>query len=459
MPLNGSSCASRNSLHFFSQFQPVTFKVEDVLYQLPRFFVPQSERLEASYPCLKQPYEGETVDVKLRNCSKGLFEAFLTVVLEPVAHLFPTGHPATNSLTLDVLLDAFAVANGCGFHEMAQNLESRVNDKLTTPVEKIAFGTKYRILSWFREGLERLVESEDDIAIADAKTMGFILSIRIYHARARYARELGQQSVTITGDRDGSASVVYKVVEEMFIDGGDPWANGYATISPASPSILGGNFNTTRQLESESKQTRSQPARAIKSSSQTPSSMISLGNVSFESDARGESGLDFEEPDVVEMENLTASSSVSSSFKDLGQVEVESMYTKEDLDNATMNSHLNGPSPFHIATPVLNPPILRELIGAILRHTPRSTQNIFSTVPKACNAKKPGQSPPRYDQGSDVLRTSVHRSFGGSGRRTADLLGKCPGKCGKTLQKEREILWIVKKVFEMLSQEGENTTR
>ncbi|KAK1222034.1 hypothetical protein PQX77_015133 [Marasmius sp. AFHP31] len=380
MPLGGSSCASRYNPRFFSQFQPVIFEVEDELYQVPRIFLPHSGTLETLYPWLKQDFDAEIANVKLKDCSKFLFEAFLMVVFEPVAHLFPTDHPANNTLTLDNLLDAFAVANGCGFHEMARNLENRVSDKLTTPVEKIVYGQKHRILSWFREGLEKLVESEDDITIAGAKAMGFVLSIRIYHARAKYARELSQQPASTTGDRDGPASIVHKVVKEMFIDAGDPWADEYATTSPAFPSILGGDFNTTIQLEREPTQTRSQPADAIELSSQTPRSMISLKDML--SDARGESGLDFEELDIVAMENSTTNSSESSSFKDLGQVDVESMYTKEDLDNATMNDHLDGPSSFQIATPALNSSILRELIEAILHHTSRSTKNILSTVPK-----------------------------------------------------------------------------
>ncbi|KAJ8076362.1 hypothetical protein PM082_000783 [Marasmius tenuissimus] len=354
-----SPCASRHNPHFFGQFQPVVFEVEDELYQLPRIFLPHSDTLETSYPWLKQGFNAEVANVKLKNCSKILFEAFLTVVLEPVAHLFPTDHPATNPLTLDVLLDAFAVTSGCGFHEMARNLENRVSDKLTTPVEKIVFGTKYRILSWFREGLEELVASQEDITIEDAKTMGLVLALRIYHARARCAKELSQRPVSSTGNRD-LASTVCKVVGEMFIDGGNPWADVSSDISSASPIIFEGDSRTTARSESEHTRADS-PVDAIDLDDlQTATSVISLDDISS---------------------SASETNPVSVLSEDSFEIDIPT--TPVALLRAPTRQAYN----FNVLpTDPINP--LRELAGAVLHISPRSTPGILSSVPKVCSNRQ-----------------------------------------------------------------------
>ncbi|KAK1222033.1 hypothetical protein PQX77_015132 [Marasmius sp. AFHP31] len=205
--------------NFFAYSQPIVFEVEDELYQLPQFLLPQSEKMLTLYPELKNADEG--VKIVVSDCPKTFFEAFLTVLLHPISDAFPLDHPCTRPLELDVLIEALSVANKWGMEEMVSSIMEQCRDKFESPIDKLVVGTRLQILPWFRAGLEELVRTDNDIYIEEANAIGTALTLRIYHARARCSRELWS-----SGAGDPNTALVPKVVEEMFAEIWDDWENG-----------------------------------------------------------------------------------------------------------------------------------------------------------------------------------------------------------------------------------------
>uniref|UniRef100_A0A0W0FWK6 Uncharacterized protein n=1 Tax=Moniliophthora roreri TaxID=221103 RepID=A0A0W0FWK6_MONRR len=83
---------------------------------------------------------------------------------------------------------------------------------MSSPVQKVAVGHRYAVLPWYRSGLEELVTSDDDITLEDAGEIGFPLALRLYHARARYARSMRDRRDEEHG------TVASGIVESMFAE-------------------------------------------------------------------------------------------------------------------------------------------------------------------------------------------------------------------------------------------------
>ncbi|KAF9264114.1 hypothetical protein L218DRAFT_1076677 [Marasmius fiardii PR-910] len=169
--------------HFF--LTSVTFKVGNELFQIPRFLFPKSEIFTSRYP--KFLYEGNN-RVELNDCTSAQFEAFLTVIFQPLQCIFPSSHPIHLPLHLDLILSALELATKWGFQDTRDELKGKASCLIPTAFQKIALGRKYRMPSWFREGLEELVASDADISLDDAEVIGMGFALRVYHARSRYAR-------------------------------------------------------------------------------------------------------------------------------------------------------------------------------------------------------------------------------------------------------------------------------
>ncbi|EEB95303.1 hypothetical protein MPER_05743 [Moniliophthora perniciosa FA553] len=186
----------------------VVFQVEDELFQIPDTVFPASEIFREMYPVILEGKE----PVILRDCTKMQFEAFLTVILQPHSHMFNSKHPCNYSLLLETLLPAFELAKKWGFHQLAEDIGDQAGPLMSSPVQRIAVGHRYNVLPWYRSGLEDLVASDDDITLEDADDIGFPLALRLYHARARYARNIRDRTL------DDKGVVASEIVGDMFVE-------------------------------------------------------------------------------------------------------------------------------------------------------------------------------------------------------------------------------------------------
>ncbi|KAI3604670.1 hypothetical protein WG66_008388 [Moniliophthora roreri] len=204
--MNHRGTLSPNEYFFL---RPVVFQVEDELFQLPEILFPISDTFKVLYPAIGTE-SGKTSVLRLSDCTKRAFEAFLTVILRPYNTMFPGNgtHPCSKPLQLEVLVPALELAMRWGFHELARELADQAQRLIQTARDKVVLGRRWGVHSWFRAGLEELVMSEDDISMEDAEMMGFPFALRVYHARSRYAREIRNRE-----DLDG---VVANVVEAVF---------------------------------------------------------------------------------------------------------------------------------------------------------------------------------------------------------------------------------------------------
>ncbi|KAI3617956.1 hypothetical protein WG66_012572, partial [Moniliophthora roreri] len=192
--------------YFF--LQPVIFQVDNELFQIPDTLFPASETFKKLYPAI---LEGNT-PVVLRDCTKRQFEAFLIIVLQPHSHMFNGKHPCNYPPLLEFLLPAFELAKKWGFHQLALDIGHQAGLLMSSPVQKVAVGHRYAVLPWYRSGLEELVTSDDDITLEDAGEIGFPLALRLYHARARYARSMRDRRDEEHG------TVASGIVESMFAE-------------------------------------------------------------------------------------------------------------------------------------------------------------------------------------------------------------------------------------------------
>ncbi|ESK92113.1 hypothetical protein Moror_10285 [Moniliophthora roreri MCA 2997] len=203
-PVSTTGCTPNQ--YFF--LQPVIFQVDDELFQIPDTLFPASETFKKLYPAI---LEGNT-PVVLRDCTKRQFEAFLIIVLQPHSHMFNGKHPCNYPPLLEFLLPAFELAKKWGFHQLALDIGHQAGLLMSSPVQKVAVGHRYAVLPWYRSGLEELVTSDDDITLEDAGEIGFPLALRLYHARAKYARGMRDRRYEDHG------TVASEIVESMFAE-------------------------------------------------------------------------------------------------------------------------------------------------------------------------------------------------------------------------------------------------
>ncbi|ESK92112.1 hypothetical protein Moror_10284 [Moniliophthora roreri MCA 2997] len=194
--------------HFF--LQPVVFQVDDELFQIPDTVFPASEKFQELHPAI---LEGNG-PVVLGDCTKEQFGAFLTVILQPYSRMFPETHPCNLPNSLETLIPALDLATNWGFRQLAEDISAQAGQFIQSAVQKVALGRKYTLPSWYRPGLEELVQSEEDITLEEAEEIGLAFTIRIYHARTRYAREMRD----IAGDSRTEASITAEIIEHRFAD-------------------------------------------------------------------------------------------------------------------------------------------------------------------------------------------------------------------------------------------------
>ncbi|KAK7053166.1 hypothetical protein VNI00_003785 [Paramarasmius palmivorus] len=196
----------RPNQHFF--LQSVTFQVEDELFQIPDAVFPASETFQTVYPTVLD----ENTPVLLEGCTKAQFEAFLTVILQPCSHLFSAKHPCNHPLSLEVLLPALELATKWEFHDLSHDIAYQAGRLITSPVQMIVLGRQYTVLSWYHPGLKKLVASDDDITLEEAETIGFPFALRVYHARARYARTMRDRLP------EEDVAIMDEITKNMFAD-------------------------------------------------------------------------------------------------------------------------------------------------------------------------------------------------------------------------------------------------
>ncbi|KAL0581923.1 hypothetical protein V5O48_000153 [Marasmius crinis-equi] len=337
---------------FFSYSQPIVFEsdvandaqVEDELFRLPRVFLPHSERLVDLYPALGDESVTDAITVRMDGCRKVQFESFLTVILEPIRHLFPANHPASaESLDFGVLMDAFDIAKQWGFDDMTQSLQHRASNKFTNPVERITFGNKYHVTSWFRCGLEELVASDEDITIEDARAIGLVLALRVYHARSRFSKE----RLRSAADNEDPAAVISEVVEEMFMNVGHCWSEEPDTATAPSSDVPVANAGLQRESSLTSE------AESGMDDSRTVGSVISLDDLSS-----------LVEEEVIEDAHGIGAASAVPLDPALAGRSSEFLYRWAARVDAEV----------------------QQLAEAIVCSTPRSTAGILAGVPKVCHS-------------------------------------------------------------------------
>ncbi|KAK7053203.1 hypothetical protein VNI00_003822 [Paramarasmius palmivorus] len=160
--------------------------------------------------------------------------------------MFSDIHPAT-PLSLDTLIPALDLATKWGFRQVAADICAQAGQFIASPVEKVALGSKYGVSSWYRPGLEDMVRTDEDITLDDAGKIGLAFTIRVYHARARYAREM--RVIDLDEDERSEGSIVTEIIELLFAD----------ELATYSPSVAGldvqpedlGKSEGTRVVERE----------------------------------------------------------------------------------------------------------------------------------------------------------------------------------------------------------------
>ncbi|KAK1226074.1 hypothetical protein PQX77_010939 [Marasmius sp. AFHP31] len=203
-----------SAFHNKNFFLPsATFRVGNQLFQLPKFVFPTSETFDKRYRVSDHP----TV---LSDCTPEQFEAFLTVLLQPLASIFPNSslfpydHPSHQPLKVETILSALDLATKWGFEETREELRDKAKYLINSASQKITLGKRYGLLAWFREGLEELVRSDEDIGLEDAEAIGMAFALRVYHARSRYARlrlaAVGEESAALD-DRDSLNNAIEQV--------------------------------------------------------------------------------------------------------------------------------------------------------------------------------------------------------------------------------------------------------
>ncbi|KAL0581922.1 hypothetical protein V5O48_000152 [Marasmius crinis-equi] len=183
--------------------------------------------------------------------------------------LFPPDHPASRAPDLEALLGALVVANEWGVEEIASDIVEQAADKFTSPFDKLVMGKRHDVLPWFRSGLEELVTSDEEISIEDANEIGLIVTIRIYHARARCTRRFR------TSGKEGAipVSLVLEVVEEMLRDMAVDGSLWKADLTDAGGEGPGGSSDIS--LESGSDTAADEIFDSIRESSSPEAGLVS----------------------------------------------------------------------------------------------------------------------------------------------------------------------------------------
>ncbi|KAI3604630.1 hypothetical protein WG66_008386 [Moniliophthora roreri] len=349
-PVSVEEC--KPNRYFF--LQTVIFQVENELFQIPDTVFPASEKFKEMYPAILEGKE----PVVLQDCTKRHFEAFLTVILQPHSHMFNGKHPCNYPLLLETLLPALELAKKWGFHQLAQDIGHQAGPLMSSPVQRIAVGHHYGVLPWYRSGLEDLVASDEDITLEDAEDIGFPLALRLYHARARYARNIRDRTL------DDKRVIVSEIVGSIFAED--------LTVFPVSRSEVIESEDQPRQVE------------------QTIVDTVTETNEGFEVVAQQER-MDTE---VILPEGQTPSHTVASATKE-SETASEAQAKKNVETNPSDPNHEHhvasnsNDSDASALTGSISTDIARDLIRAIIDQTGdlRRSPRILALVPRRTEIK------------------------------------------------------------------------
>ncbi|KAK7053165.1 hypothetical protein VNI00_003784 [Paramarasmius palmivorus] len=208
--LDGSIFSPSNQ---YFRFQSLVFQVENELFEVPDIIFSPSKRFKEIYPTLRP---GAYIPLVLKDCTKKQFEAFLTMLMQPCSHILSDDHPCNVPPNLATLISALELTIKWEFRQLADDISTKIGPLITSDAQRIALGRKFSKVLWYRQGLENLIRSDDDIALEDTEDIGPIFTVRVYHARAKYRKEV--QDTGVTGDTRSGASVATNIVNVMFLD-------------------------------------------------------------------------------------------------------------------------------------------------------------------------------------------------------------------------------------------------
>ncbi|KZP09952.1 hypothetical protein FIBSPDRAFT_838962 [Athelia psychrophila] len=211
-----SQAMSRHPLYYLPS---VTFAVEDVLFQVPRykleahskvfrdlFTLPVGEGLSAEG-------SGDDNPIKLESIKSADFEIFLGY-LYPMSKLTPQGHEEWISvLKLSTMWDFVGIQRRA-LREVSATLESK------TPLELIALANEYKVPRWLLDAYSALVKQREVLGQQEIDALGLETAFRLLQIREGTYRCAARASYGNGRNFSGLENTIVHVFYQQLKDAG-----------------------------------------------------------------------------------------------------------------------------------------------------------------------------------------------------------------------------------------------
>jgi len=168
----------------------VTFKVEDVLFKVPRYLLERNSDTFASLFTLPVPVsshaqtEGQSDEnpIVLEGIRRIDFEWLLTV-------LYPLDTPLDlSALTKDAWISVLKLSTQWNFLDARALAIQQLTGQGMGPVERIVLAKQYDVSVWLRSGYTEIARSGEGISVEDAGKIGWETAFRLYKLREKAIR-------------------------------------------------------------------------------------------------------------------------------------------------------------------------------------------------------------------------------------------------------------------------------
>ncbi|KZT27206.1 hypothetical protein NEOLEDRAFT_162918 [Neolentinus lepideus HHB14362 ss-1] len=160
----------------------VTFMVESTLFRVHRYFFERDSALFRNVLLTSHEVRSGEAVVQLGDCTAQDFEMFLGV-------LYPEEFDTCNASTLEEWVSIFKLAS-CWEFTSIERLAIYEMAPITSCIDMITLGRRFKIMGWFSEGFKKLCSREEPLSDAEAARIGAQDTARIFRQREEIFRKV-----------------------------------------------------------------------------------------------------------------------------------------------------------------------------------------------------------------------------------------------------------------------------
>ncbi|KAF9558138.1 hypothetical protein CPC08DRAFT_709875, partial [Agrocybe pediades] len=177
----------RDSIYFLGS---IVFKVEDTLFQVPRYHFDSNEVFSTTFslpPPAGNDAEGsaESNPFELKGVAKADFQAFLKV-------LYPLTIPHSyKDITLDEWKSILLLSSMWEFQKirkLAIDILTKSSTAVLKPADKVFLGRKFDVYDWLLHGLIEMVQGNTGPRPEDVNLLGVDICVQIWDLREECIR-------------------------------------------------------------------------------------------------------------------------------------------------------------------------------------------------------------------------------------------------------------------------------